>query len=85
MRIIKFMIYSRGRVQDSIPLVSAPEPLTAAADGLHHRYAERGSGKIFRNQRACHSVMTLCMKHCGSCNLHSCCTVIREFGNEITE
>ena len=27
-------------------VVLAPDPLTAAADGLHHSYSERGSGEI---------------------------------------
>ena len=31
-------------VKSDISLV--PRPSTAAADGLHHRYAERGSGEI---------------------------------------
>ena len=28
-------------------VVSYPDPQTAAADGLHHRYAERGSAYFF--------------------------------------
>ena len=40
--------HNRTRTNNAVNAVYSlvPRPSTAAADGLHHRYAERGSGEI---------------------------------------
>ena len=48
-------------------LVSAPDPLTAAADGLHHRYAKEGPEEHGRMRLEIKSIITtvcLCITFC---------------------
>ena len=39
-------IVGDGLFHVACQLISVPDPLTNAANGLHHRYAERGSEEI---------------------------------------
>ena len=54
----------------------APDPLTAAADGLHHRYAERGTGGkgyYFVTKDRCQRWnfnATIGLQPCGNLNIH---------------
>ena len=61
----------------------APDPLTTAADGLHHCYAERGTGGkgyYFVTKDQCQRWnfnATIGLQPCGKLNIHyNCCVIV---------